>query len=163
MTLTDSEITNYKAALKMQVYELNELLKKNQNAVLQFILPSGKQIPAHFHVTEVGRVEKSFVDCGGTVRGSTVCSLQLWTANDVEHRLHIDKLTKIMSMAESILRSTDIPVEVEYGEEVASSYSIGHSLSAFGTLQFYLVGKKTDCLSKDKCGINVDGESSNCC
>jgi hypothetical protein len=35
---------------------------------LVFTLPNGHQVPAHFHVTEVGQVTKHFIDCGGTVR-----------------------------------------------------------------------------------------------
>lgn len=147
----------------MQVSELNQLLNAHPNASLRFILPSGDPIPAHFHVTEVGRVEKSFIDCGGTHRVTTACLLQIWTAQDIEHRLNGGKLATIMGMAEPILRSSEISVEVEYGAEVASTYTIDHSLSVFGTLEFFLTGRKTDCLAKDKCGVNVNVQGSGCC
>ena len=35
---------------------------------LVFVLPDGTRVPPHFHVTEVGQVDKYFVDCGDQVR-----------------------------------------------------------------------------------------------
>jgi hypothetical protein len=35
---------------------------------LQFKLENGQLVPAHFHITEVGKVSKHFIDCGGTIR-----------------------------------------------------------------------------------------------
>ncbi len=145
----------------MQVDQFNLLLKASPNASLQFILPSGDSIPSHFHVTEVGRVEKAFVDCGGTVRHSTSCQLQLWTANDFDHRLKSDKLAVIMAMADPILKADDLQVEVEYGQNVASLYSVDHVVCALGSIQIFLAGKQTDCLAKEKCGIG-DG-AGDCC
>jgi Family of unknown function (DUF6428) len=144
----------------MLVSELNQLLRSAPKARMQFLLPSGVPVPPHFHVTEVGRVEKSFIDCGGTIRSSLACVLQLWTADDVEHRLQCDKLSKIMSLAEPILRSSDLPVEIEYGTDVVSTYSVSHCVSAFGTLQLHLVGKQTQCLAQDKC---LPGNATGCC
>jgi hypothetical protein len=33
------------------------------SAKVRFMLPDGGLIPAHAHVTEVGRVDKRFIDC----------------------------------------------------------------------------------------------------
>ena len=33
---------------------------------ISFKLPDGSLVPSHFHVTEVGKVTKHFIDCGGT-------------------------------------------------------------------------------------------------
>lgn len=146
----------------MNVGEFNRVLNQYGSARLQFVLPSGAAIPAHFHVTEVGRVDKSFIDCGGTHRAAASCLLQVWTASDTDHRLAPSKLAKITALAAPILQSDALPVEVEYGEEVASQYAIDHFESTFGTLRFVLTGKRTDCLAKDKCG--VDGcDTSGCC
>jgi len=38
------------------------------DARVEFALPDGAKVPAHFHVTEVGYVTKDFFDCGGTRR-----------------------------------------------------------------------------------------------
>ena len=35
---------------------------------IAFQLPNGDLVPNHFHVTEVGKITKHFIDCGGTVR-----------------------------------------------------------------------------------------------
>jgi hypothetical protein len=137
----------------MNVHEFKLALQQNERAVLQFVLPGGERIPAHFHVTEVGRIDRSFIDCGGTKRRTAACMLQIWTANDLDHRLVPGKLSGIMDLAESVLQSDDIPVEVEYGVNVAGQYTIDHYEALFGTLTFVLAGKQTDCLAKDKCGV----------
>ena len=71
----------------MNVQEVTQVLEANSESSLRFVLPSGQYVPDHFHVTEVGRVEKNFIDCGGTRRKAVSCLLQAWTANDVQHRL----------------------------------------------------------------------------
>jgi hypothetical protein len=71
----------------MNVSQMNQILAGGGDASLHFMLPSGEFVPSHFHVTEVGRVQKSFIDCGGTRRDAASCVLQLWTAHDVDHRL----------------------------------------------------------------------------
>ena len=48
-------------------------------------------VPSHFHVTEVGKITKHFIDCGGTVRNEEVVNFQLWQADDYDHRLHPEK------------------------------------------------------------------------
>src|SRR5688572_29925477 len=56
--------------------------------------PDGEPIEPHFHVTEIGRVQKDFVDCGGTVRRLVTCLLQTWVGDDLDHRLTGGKLLK---------------------------------------------------------------------
>jgi Family of unknown function (DUF6428) len=34
---------------------------------VNFKLPNGTLVPLHFHITEVGRISKHFIDCGGDV------------------------------------------------------------------------------------------------
>lgn len=145
----------------MNVKEFTEVLVQNETAALEFVLPGGLPVPDHFHVTEVGRVDRAFIDCGGTRRATSSCMLQLWTADDVSHRLKPTKLVRVMSLAAPLLQSDDLPVEVEYGKDVASQYSVDHFQSVFGKLRFVLVSKRTDCLAMDKCG--VDGCSTTDC
>jgi hypothetical protein len=52
-------------------------LKEIQQALVgmdavNFQLPDKSFVPAHFHVTEVGKVTKKFIDCGGVVREENV-------------------------------------------------------------------------------------------
>jgi hypothetical protein len=66
------------------------------SSLVRFALPDGGLIPAHAHVTEVGRVDKRFIDCGGTVRSDAHCLLQTWVADDVEHRIIASTLAGIL-------------------------------------------------------------------
>ena len=115
---------------------------------IAFKLPDGTLVPEHFHVTEVGEITKHFIDCGGTVRHEKVVNFQLWSANDYNHRLHPEKLTKIIELSEKILGIGDLEVEVEYQAASISKYGLD-----FDGKHFELTFKFTDCLAKDNCGI----------
>jgi len=88
--------------------------------------------------------------------------LQAWTANDLDHRLTAGKLAKIMHLAEPILSSLNLPVEIEYGEGVAAQYQLTEIQVVGDALDLTLVGKQTDCLAKDKCGVN-ECSGPSCC
>jgi hypothetical protein len=144
----------------MNLNKLIEVLDGHKEAALHILLPSGEHVPEHFHVTEVGRVQKDFIDCGGIVRKQVTCLLQAWYATDVEHRLVAGKLSKILKLGEKVLDRTDLSVEVEYGFEIASHYALVDVQVTEVGLVFILEGKKTDCLAPDKCGVKV--VSKNC-
>ncbi len=147
----------------MNVKHLSAILESNPLASLRFVLPSGEFVPAHFHITEVGRVQKDFIDCGGTRRAAVSCLLQAWSANDLDHRLEAGKLAKILKIAAPILGSVDLPVEVEYGANLAAQYQLAEVEAGTDVLNFVLVGKQTDCLAKEKCGPTECTSSSCCC
>jgi hypothetical protein len=146
----------------MRLSQLAQALVSNSDQPLQFMLPTGEVVPEHFHVTEVGRVYKVFVDCGGTRRESDTCLLQLWTADDVDHRLTTAKLSKILRLSESVFSGNDLEVEVEYGPEIAAQYKLVDAVASRDGLYLVLDGKRTDCLAKDKCGIDQCGSNA-CC
>jgi hypothetical protein len=146
----------------MIVKELVQILETNSDSSLHIMLPSGEFVPDHFHVTEVGRVQKNFIDCGGTRRESVSCLLQTWTAQDVDHRLIAGKLSNILRLAAPVLESDDLAVEVEHGADVASQYFVADVEVTPKGLLFVLAGKRTDCLAKDKCGADVC-TTSGCC
>ena len=149
--------------INMNVQELVPLLETSGDASLRFVLPTGEFIPDHFHVTEIGRVDKDFIDCGGTRRQSVSCMLQTWTANDFEHRLTAEKLAKIFKLACPVLKATDLPVEIEYGTEVAAQYALAKVEVAPEALHFVLAAKQTDCLARDKCDVNECSTPGCCC
>ena len=60
----------------MLLSELSHLLSDLSEVV--FIATDGSVVPAHFHITEVGRVDRYFIDCGGAKRKQTRINLQLW-------------------------------------------------------------------------------------
>lgn len=146
----------------MTVTELARLLDDHRDAALRFQLPSGERIPDHFHITEVGRSERDFIDCGGTRRKSVTCLLQAWVAHDLQHRLSADKLAKILKIAEPVLQSNDVPVEFEYGADVASLYALGEATASPAALTITLIGKQTACLALDKCGVG-ECSTTECC
>lgn len=115
---------------------------------IAFKLPNGELVPSHFHVTEVGKVTKNFIDCGGTLRNEEVISFQLWNANDYDHRLQPEKLVQIIELSEKVLALKDSEIEVEYQGETIQKFSLD-----FDGKNFLLTSKYTDCLAKDNCGI----------
>ena len=67
-------------------------------SAIQFKLPDGSYLPVHFHVTEVGRIDRHFIDCGGVERKETVANFQLWEAGDYDHRLAPQKFLSILNL-----------------------------------------------------------------
>jgi hypothetical protein len=120
---------------------------------IHLMLPDGAFVPAHFHVTEVGRVQKDFIDCGGTVRSATTCVVQVWVADDTDHRLDTAKLAKIVRLAAPLLKGGDLPVEVEFENGVVSQYPVAAAEVTPAGVLFHLGTKHTDCLAKDRCGV----------
>ncbi len=143
----------------MTVQEFWAVLEAHPGVKMHFMLPDRSFVPAHYHITEVGRVQKDFIDCGGTVRSSSACVLQVWVADDLDHRLETTKLAKIMEAAGPILRSDALPVEVEYEAGVVSQYPLGGVEVTPSGLLLYLGTKHTACLAPDRCGVGGTG----CC
>jgi hypothetical protein len=52
----------------MTLSEFKTSLTSHPDLEVSLCLPSSNEIPEHFHVTEVDRVEKRFIVCGGTPR-----------------------------------------------------------------------------------------------
>lgn len=147
----------------MNLKELADVLKNNPDSLMHWMLPGSSFVPDHYHITEIGRVKKDFFDCGGTARSTEACVLQIWVANDVEHRLKTDKLLKIIDVADKLL-TEDLSVEVEYEEgDTISYYSLGNFEPTPKGPLFYLTSKHTTCLAPDKCKVNVCSPGGGCC
>lgn len=113
-----------------------------------------EEIPQHFHVTEIGKENRIFLDCGGTKRQTEKCVLQVWVTNDTEHRINSNKLLKIIELGEHLFEH-DIPdVYIEYEKNTVSQYPISHYEITDNTIEFYLGKIHTACLAPDKCGVN---------
>jgi hypothetical protein len=139
----------------MNITELKKLLSDNPDKHMRFVLPNGKSIPPSYHITEVGHVKKDFIDCGGTTRTASACVLQAWVAlNDEDHRLEAGKLVTILTMADKILPSGDLSVELECEAPVISQFSIADAEVASDAVVFRLKNKHTDCLAKESCGLD---------
>jgi len=116
---------------------------------ISFILPNGEAIPNHFHVTEVGKTTKNFIDCGGTLRQEQKVNFQLWHANDYDHRLHPEKLLQIVSLAEDTFNIENLDIEIEFqGNQSIEKFNL-----EFKDNSFLLTSQLTNCLALDQCGI----------
>jgi len=140
----------------MKLLEFKTILKTKDTIAFQ--LPNGQLVPSHFHVTEVGGVEKNFIDCGGIIRKENRVNFQLWEANDYDHRLHPEKLVNIIDLSVEKLGLTDQEIEVEYQGETIGKYFL-----AYNGENFLLTKTLTDCLAKDNCGIPVETVENNTC
>lgn len=130
----------------MKLSEIKERLKELD--FLQFKLWDGTLVPKHFHVTEIGAIDKKFIDCGRTIRNEEKINFQLWYSDDKDHRLAPEKLIHIIELSENVLELNDAEVEVEYQADTIGKFSINFDGEAF-----ILLPTQTDCLAKDNCGI----------
>jgi hypothetical protein len=143
----------------MTVAEFRAILAAHPEAKMHWMLPGRGFVPEHYHITEVGRLQKDFIDCGGTIRSLSSCLLQIWVADDTDHRLKTTKLAKIMEVATPVLKSDGLPVEVEYEDGAISQYPIAAVEVTPSGLLFHLGTKHTACLAPEKCGVDGGG----CC
>lgn len=142
----------------MKLSDLKSALRAQPAAVTCFILPDGDLMPAHFHITEVAHVARRFVDCGGMVHDTKeTCLLQAYVAGDVDHRLDADTFVKILDLGRAVLPGDDLEVEVEYDCCVTAQYPLVEVRSGGAHLDLQLGERQTDCLAKEKCGIDAEG------
>jgi len=151
----DSELT---------VSTLRAALASAPDLPLAVLWPDGEPIEAHFHVTEVGRVQRDFVDCGGTVRRLVTCLLQTWVGEDRDHRLTAHKLLKAFAHAEPVLQGADLPVELEYESCNVVQLRLRSVVAEPDRLVIHLGRKHTACLAKEQCLPFARGEiAASCC
>ena len=134
----------------MQLAEFKRTLSENTYRNIRFLLPTGSKVPPHAHVTEVARIDKKFIDCGGTQRTETACRLQTWFQDDTDHRLTAGKLLAILDKA-SFIASGDLEVDVEHEAPFISQFPIARVELEENTMILHLGIKHTACLAEDKC------------
>lgn len=141
----------------MKLSELKQELKNLD--FLRFKLPSGDSIPDHFHVTEFGISNKVYIDCGGKLRTENYLTFQIWVADDIDHRLSPKKFLKIIGSLDHLYGKSydDNEIEVEYQTDTIGRYGLEFNGD------FTLTNKQTDCLAKDKCGLQIAVQESSSC
>ena len=149
------KISQFKSALLLAKPEANP----------QFLQINGLPVAAHYHITEIGLILKNYVDCGGVVRQERKASMQLWLANDTDHRLSTEKLLGIIEKSEQLFGLNDEELEVEFQGQTIETY--GLAVQDFG---FQFTAKKTTCLAPGHCGIpeellpsDMKAPKSSCC
>ncbi|WP_241282699.1 DUF6428 family protein [Chryseobacterium timonianum] len=138
----------------MKLSEIKEILPTLEN--VEFQLENGTFVPEHFHVTEVGQINKKFIDCGGVIRNEMAVNFQLWNADDYQHRLKPGKLLNIIRLSEEKLGIEDAEIEVEYQSDTIGKYDL-----EFNGKTFVLKSKTTTCLAQDACGIPTEKQMKN--
>ncbi len=135
----------------MKLRDLKATLALYPEALPRFTLPDGDQIPAHFHITEVGHVTKRFIDCGGKLHDrKDTCLLQTWVADDYDHRLTAGRFAKILQLGEQVLPHDDLEVEVEYDCCVVAQYPIARAEFTGEHIDIQLGEKHTACLARER-------------
>lgn len=151
----------------MKLIQFKALLEANRSKIFGLQLPGGKAMPQAFHITEVGYVTKTFIDCGGKVHTVQTCQLQAWIGPDVDHRIEVGKMADILKKAESILPGDFLDLEVEYEDEIISQYQIASAAVSDDAVTLMLATKHTDCLAPELCllpsGASCCTPASGCC
>lgn len=151
----------------MNLQDFAKALNENPDKQISFVFPNGLELPRHFHITEIGKVVKDFVDCGGTRRSTEACMLQTLVAKDTDHRLSTTKLAGIVEKA-SLLGLTDTtPVEAEVQGETIGIFAVDQATVNQDRILFSLAPKSTACLAPDACKLDVlpvlGGGGDSCC
>jgi len=150
----------------MKTSDFKAQLERHPHSELCFMLPGGDRIPVHAHITEAGRVDKTFVDCGGTLRKVSAATLQAWVAEDLDHRLPAGKLAGVLEMAAPIFNGDDLDLEVEYEDAFISQFPVTGTSASDDVLYIHLGTKHTDCLARELCAAEEPGGccgSDGCC
>ena len=129
----------------MKLIEVKQAL--TSVSMVNFRLPDGDYVPQHFHITEIGLINKHFIDCGGKERSETRVNFQLWQASDYDHRIAPQKFLTILDMSRRVIGAADeLEIEVEYQQGTVGKFGLD-----FDGSDFILVNTQTDCRAKDSC------------
>jgi Family of unknown function (DUF6428) len=134
----------------MTLQGLQNALEANPELFPRFVLPNGDCIPAHAHVTEVGHVARSFVDCGGLTGKEEKILLQTHVGDDTDHRLRSDRFAKILQLGNRVIPSADLDVAVEYDCCVVAQYPIAEARSDGQHLNLILRRGRTQCRARER-------------
>lgn len=147
----------------MTLGDFRKALASSPKLGLRFRLPTGGLTPIHLHLTEVARVEKRFIDCGGTIRTDLSARLQLWSADDTDHRVGCAKALQVLDRGAELVGSTDLPMEVEYDFPLLTLFPVVGSVIEGDERIFLLDAKKADCLAQDICVPKACTPGGGCC
>lgn len=155
----------------MNFAEFCQALSGSSAKSLEITIPGAGALAPHFHITEVGKVTKDFVDCGGVRRSETACVLQTLVAHDTEHRLSAPRLAGILSKTSTLGLADDLPVDIEIQGKSIETWRVASIVGESDRMVIHVAPKRTACLAQDKCGLDVlpiaaggcCDSQSNCC
>jgi hypothetical protein len=147
----------------MKLYELTNILRDSGESGLIIRKSPLDIVPQNFHITEIGNVSKDFVDCGGVRRKMEYCALQVWVADDFDHRLKASKLLGILEKGLEFIDENNI-VNFEIQEGTICLYELFGVTVSDNRLCLEVMKKSTACLAPDKCGVTNNSCSvKGCC
>ena len=135
----------------MKLSQFKALLQDNRDKGFRLVLPDRNAVPISFHITEVAFVQKTFVDCGGTLRETRTCQLQAWVGPDEEHRIAAGKMADVLGRASNFLPPDDLELEIEYESAQISQYPVAEAVVSDDFVTLQLTTKHTACLAPDVC------------
>jgi hypothetical protein len=135
----------------MTLSQFKTLLQNNRDKGFRLVLPDQNAVPISFHITEVAFVQKTFIDCGGTMRDTRTCQLQAWVGPDEDHRIAAGKMADVLGRAASFLPSDDLELEIEYESGQISQYPVAGAQVSDEFVTLHLTTKHTACLAPEKC------------
>ena len=151
----------------MKLHEFKALLEVNREKAFRLQLPNATAVPISFHITEVALMQKTFIDCGGTLREDKTCQLQAWVGPDEDHRIASGKMAAILELAAKFLTDEDLPLEIEYEQAAISQYPVASASVNETTVTLQLTNRHTACLAPELCiapsSLNMTLTASNAC
>ena len=147
----------------MTLSEFKALLQENRAKLFQIVLPQGEAVPVSFHITEVGRVEKTFLDCGGKLHTRRTCQLQVWVGDDEDHRIQAGKMADILERSGAVVPDDSLPLELEYEPEgnfgFVSQFPVADFSITDAAVVLHLGTRHTECLAPELCLVPSTGKS----
>lgn len=135
----------------MTLSQFKTLLQENRDKGFRLVLPDQNAVPISFHITEVAFVQKTFIDCGGTMRENRSCQLQAWVGPDEDHRIAAGKMADVLGRAAGFLPAEDLELEIEYESGVISQYPVAEAVVNDEFVTLHLTTKHTACLAPELC------------
>ncbi len=145
----------------MTLQEFKALLQENRGKLFHVALPAGDAVPISFHITEMGRVEKTFVDCGGKMHIRKTAQLQVWVGPDEDHRIQAGKMADILDKSGQIVPDDTLPLELEYEMEngFVSQFPVAGFSSSDDAVVLELGVRHTECLAPEMCIVPAPSKS----
>ena len=142
---------SFLAPANMTLADFRKVLASQPGLGLRFRLPTGVLLAEHLHLTEVARVEKRFIDCGGTVRTQVSARVQLWVADDTDHRVGCAKCRQVPDRGRSVIGSEDVPFEVECDLPYLTMLPVVGTVVEGADRVVLLGTSQADCLAPEVC------------
>jgi hypothetical protein len=150
----------------MKFGEFKQLINQKPDREIVIYLPNNEIIPKHFHLTDIGTITHNFIDCGGVVGQNSWVQMQLWVADDIEHRITTTTLDHILHQSQEILNdvnSHNVVIEYQTSGGSATKYDI-KNIEITDTFNIHLANVNTTCLEIERNpNTNKCGNNSSCC